>query len=323
MSKKNFKVQNVLVTGCTGFIGFNLCNNLLLLNSNVIGIDNLSASYDSSIQTNRLKKLKEHNNFSFIKADLLNFSKIKKILKKYNIDIIIHLAANVGVRESILEPLKYVDNNIKATNNLLELCRLYDINQFIFSSSSSVYGNNNGALKETMLPHPTSPYGVSKRSCELYGETYSYLYSVNFCSLRLFSVYGPHQRPDMAIHRFVHAIRQDKPIVVYGDGSTKRDFTYVDDIVKGFMKATKKRLKFEIINLGTGKSISLSSLIKKIEQYTGKKAKIIYKAKYRSDAVETLADITKAKELLDYEPKVTIDEGLKKYISWVEKNSNL
>jgi len=214
MSNINFSARNILITGCAGFIGFNLCNTLLLSKGNIIGIDNLSASYDHLIQSNRIKNLKKHKNFLFIEEDLLEIPKIKNIFKRYTIDTIIHLAANVGIRESIVEPLKYVDNNIKVTNNLLELCRMYDINQFIFSSSSSVYGNNKGYLKETMHIHPISPYAVSKRSCELYGETYSYLYNINFCSLRLFTVYGPHQRPDMAISRFVNAIRQDKAIVV-------------------------------------------------------------------------------------------------------------
>jgi len=322
MSKKSSKKKTVLVTGCAGFIGFNLCNVLLHSKSNIIGLDNLSANYDSLIQSNRVKKLKKSNNFFFIKEDLLNFSKIEMIFKKYNIETIIHLAANVGVRESIIEPLKYVDNNIKATHNLLELCRKYDVDDFIFSSSSSVYGNTKGSLNETIPSHPISPYAASKRSCELYGETYSYLYDINFCSLRLFTVYGPHQRPDMAISRFVDAIRQDRPVIVNGDGSTRRDFTYVDDIVDGFMMATKNKFKFEIINLGTGKSISLLSLIHKIEKYTSKKTKIIYNAKNKSDTCETLADISKAKKLLNYEPKVTIDEGLKKYIRWVEKYSS-
>ncbi|MHA1230777.1 MAG: NAD-dependent epimerase/dehydratase family protein, partial [Candidatus Helarchaeota archaeon] len=214
MRNNNFDAKNILITGCAGFIGFNLCKTLLLSKNNIIGIDNLSASYDHLIQSNRVKNLKKHNNFLFVEENLLAISKIKTIFKQYNIDTIIHLAANVGVRESIVEPLKYVDNNIKVTNNLLELCRMYDISQFIFSSSSSVYGSNEGYLKETMAPQPISPYAVSKRSCELYGETYSYLYDINFCSLRLFTVYGPHQRPDMAISRFVNAIRQDKAIVV-------------------------------------------------------------------------------------------------------------
>jgi len=314
-----FLRNKVLVSGCAGFIGYNLCQTLLKSNIEIVGIDNFCEGKQIQNKRELIKNLSNNKNFIFIEANLQDFDNLKRIFSNYSFQTIIHLAANVGVRESIVEPLKYVDNNIKVTNNLLELCRMYDINQFIFSSSSSVYGNNEGYLKETMYTHPISPYAVSKRSCELYGETYSYLYDINFCSLRLFTVYGPHQRPDMAISRFVDAIRQDKAIVVNGDGSTKRDFTYIDDIVDGFMRAMKKRIKFDIINLGTGKSISLSSLIKKIERYIGKKAKIIYKERCKSDAVETLADITKAKKLLGYEPKVTIDEGLKKYINWIGK----
>jgi len=313
---------DILVTGCVGFIGTNLSLALLKSGYNIIGLDNLSENYDVNIKKNRIKILNKSKVFHFVRKDLQNFAGIESIFRKNNIGTIIHLAADVGVRESIVEPIKYVDNNVKVTNNLLELSIKYDVEHFIFSSSSSVYGNNQGLLQETMIPHPVSPYAASKRSCELYGETYSYLYDINFTALRLFTVYGPHQRPDMAIARFVDSIHRNKPIKINGDGSTRRDFTYIDDIVDGFIRVMDKKFKYQIINLGTGKSITLSSLIEKIEKYTGKKAKVIYNQRNKADVEETLADITKAKELLEYNPRTSIDEGLKQYIHWYNTNIN-
>ncbi|MHA1230328.1 MAG: GDP-mannose 4,6-dehydratase [Candidatus Helarchaeota archaeon] len=311
--------MEILVTGCAGFIGSHLTKKLLEEGHTVIGIDSLDPFYSTIIKQERLEILNKYPEFKFFKNDLQEIDKIDVIFANNSIDQIIHIAARAGVRTSIKVPLSYIDYNIKVTNYLLEQSVKYSINNFIFASSSSVYGNcETIPFDEKAELNPISPYAASKRSCELYGAVYSNLYDINFTSLRLFTVYGPSQREDMAISRFTNWIDKGNKIKLYGTGESKRDFTYVDDIVNGIQLAVKKNYKNEIFNLGSGKTISIIELIRLIEEKLDKKANIEFLPPQKGDVEITLANISKANKMLGYSPQVSISNGLDKYIEWYQ-----
>jgi len=306
---------SVLVTGCAGFIGINLCMKLVKHNYSVIGIDNF-LNKNSKLNIHIITELSKNSNFKFFNVDILDRDSMESIFRKYEVRGIFHLASLVGVRESLNMPTKYLSYNTEGISIILEMCRKYDIKTFIFSSSSSVYGNCKGLMKEKMKTKPISPYAVSKRACEILGETYSYLYDIRFTALRLFSVYGPFQRPDLVINRFLNAVRKNETLTIFGDGSSKRDFSYIDDIVSGMIQAFEKKYEFQIINLGTGRPISLNYLLEKIQEHLHKKAIVTYCKRSKAEPYETFADITKAKKLLNYNPKTRFEEGLKNQIEW-------
>ncbi len=308
--------MNLLLTGCAGFIGSHLSERLLKDGHTIYGIDNLDPISDLRMKHERLLRLKKYDNFFFFQNDINDKHKMDLIFADKYIDKILHLAARAGVRTSIKLPISFVDNNIRATNILLEYSITNEIRDFIFASSSSVYGNANGPFKEDMVIEPISPYAASKRACELYGSVYSKLSKINFTSLRFFSVYGPGQRTDMAISRFTKWISLEQKIQLFGDGTIQRDFTYVDDIVEGFVLAMNKSYKNEIFNLGVGETITILQLIALIEKEVGKKALIAFLPKQKGDVNLTFADITKAEKMLNYSPKTSITDGIKKYVKW-------
>ncbi len=309
--------MEILVTGSAGFIGAHLSKALLEKGNTVIGVDNLDPFYNSNVKEERLKILNQYGNFKFFREDVTKVDNLDIIFANNSIDQIVHIAARAGVRTSINVPISYVKSNITATNILLELAVKYSVSDFIFASSSSVYGNCKiTPFVEYVDLDPISPYAASKRSCELYGFVYSNLYDINFTALRLFTVYGPSQRDDMAISRFTRWIYNDKKIQLFGDGSAIRDFTYVDDIVNGFELALKKRYKKEIFNLGTGNTISIKDLIKIIEEKLDKKAQIDFLPTQKGDMGITCADISKAKKMLGYNPVISIEQGIDKYVEW-------
>lgn len=256
---------------------------------------------------------------------MLNIESLNKIFESYKIDIVIHLAGYGGVRPSIDNPRLYIDNNIIATLNILECMKKYEIKNIIFASSSSVYGNSKESVfTETLkVSEPISPYAMTKIACEELLYTYHKLYNINVLALRFFTVYGRRQRPDLAIHKFTKLIFEEKPIPVFGDGSTKRDYTYIDDIIEWIISATNYSYNnyYEIINLGGGEPVSLEEMISVLENTIGKKAIIERKSMQKGDVIKTVSDITKAKKLLNFSPSTKFKDGIKLFIDWY-KNYN-
>ncbi len=315
--------MNILITGGAGFIGSTLADRLLKENNNVIVIDNFNDYYDISLKEQNVKNNINNPNYKLYRGDICNSELLQEIFSKNDIDTVIHTAARAGVRKSIEEPLEYIHSNIQGTVNILEQMRQHHVNKIIFASSSSVYGNCNAERfsEDLKTSEPISPYAATKLACEQFLYTYSKLYNIQAICLRLFTVYGPRQRPDLAIRKFIELIEQDKPIPVYGDGTTIRDYTYIDDIIEGFCAAIEyNKTQYEIINLGGGNPITLNNLIETIEGLMDKKAKIQNSSRQAGDVDKTISDITKARNLLNYEPKISLKNGIKNFIDW--KNSH-
>ncbi len=314
--------KHILITGGAGFIGSHLGERLVFdLDYEVTCIDNFDDFYARSIKEKNIEKLESSNQFHFVEADIRDKEALQKLIG--NFDAIVHIAAKAGVLPSIKNPLAYEDVNIKGTFNLLEFARERKIKQFVFASSSSVYGVNKNVpwSERDFVLQPISPYAATKVACELAGHTYSHLYGIRFIGLRFFTVFGPRQRPDLAIHKFAKKMLKNEPITVYGDGSTKRDYTYVSDIVDGIIAAMSyTRTDFEIINIGNNKPVTLMELIHTIETVFDKKAIIKYIEEQPGDVPITFADISKGKALLDYSPKVTLQEGLQLFKEWFLEN---
>jgi len=312
------KLMSVLVTGCLGFIGSHLTEKLLSSNYNVIGIDNIDPYYNPNYKYKNLEILKKNKNFIFIHGDFTNQKLLELLFINNEIDKVFHIGAKAGVRPSVLLPVEYARNNILSTVILLELCRKYDIKDFYFASSSSVYGNSKEIpfKEEVITSTPESPYATTKRSCELFGYTFHSLYKINFIAYRFFTVYGPRGRPDMAVYKFTKKIINDEEISVYGDGNFSRDFTYISDIINGIYLGMDKKMGYQIFNLGNEQPIKVLSLIQILEEIIGKKAKIKYVKPQKGDVKNTFADISKARKLLGYKPEVDIRTGLKKFVDW-------
>lgn len=315
-------MKSILITGGAGFIGSHLTHALLKKNYRVYCIDNFDNFYNPGIKKNNIHKFIKHKNYSFIKADVRNLNGLKLIFRKSpQFDSIIHLAARAGVRPSINNPLLYQKVNVGGTYNLLSLTVKFKAKQFIFASSSSVYGNAKVPFnEERSKTFPLSPYGATKLAGEFGCFAFHKNFGVPTTILRFFSVYGPSGRPDMAPYLFTSAIYNHKPINQYGDGSSKRDWTYIDDIVEGILQSIKKPFNFEIINLGGNKPISLSKLLLTIEKNNSKKlTKKILPARTDEGKV-TYADITKAKKLLKWKPKINFESGIKQFTEWFRNN---
>lgn len=313
--------KNILVTGAAGFIGSHLVERLLEEGYQVTGIDNFDPFYSKEIKLKNLEKARTNKNFKFIELDIRDNNKLKsELIDTY--DAIAHLAAKAGVRPSIIDPIGYQETNVYGTQNLLEFAKEKNIKQFIYASSSSVYGiNPNVPWKETdCVLNPISPYASSKISGELLGHVYSHIHKIRFIALRLFTVYGPRQRPDLAIHKFVKNGIEGKPIPFYGDGTTRRDYTYVDDIVNGFLAALNyNKSHYEIINLGNHHNISLAELVEIIQTHIGKDLIIERLPKQPGDVDQTFADISKAKTLLNWNPNTPLTEGIKNFIKYFKE----
>lgn len=318
--------MKILVTGGAGFIGSNLIDNLLRYkkDAQITCLDNFDPFYNPKIKRNNIKNHLKKPNYTFVRGDICNLTPLKsKLLKNY--DSIIHLAAKAGVIPSLQDPRMYTQVNTLGTQNLLEFARQSNCKKFIFASSSSVYGiNPNLPWSEgESVSMPISPYASTKISGELLGHVYSHLYGFQFISLRLFTVYGPKQRPDLAIHKFTKLISLGKPITIYGKGATKRDYTYIDDIVSGFIAALDySDSQYEVINLGNNKPIKLIKLIEEIEKGLGKKAIISKLPERPGDVPITYADISKAEKLLNYKPVTSLSDGLHNFINWFKKQND-
>lgn len=312
--------MNILLTGCAGFIGSHTLKKLLKENHKVIGVDNFDPFYPRVLKNQNLASI-DSNNFELIEgdlADLETYQKIDFMNEGRPFDAIIHLAAKAGVRPSIEDPLGYQRANVIATQYLLEFAKKHSIHQFVFASSSSVYGvNPNVPWRENdLVLQPISPYASTKVSCELMGHVYSRLFGIRFLGLRFFTVYGPRQRPDLAINKFVRLINEGKPIPVFGDGTTRRDYTYIDDIISGIIGALHYyKSDYEIFNLGNDQTVTLSELIETIESAMDQKATIDRQPEQPGDVPQTWADISKARNILGYNPCTRIQEGISAYIS--------
>lgn len=311
-------MKTILVTGAAGFIGSHTSKRLLEAGETVIGLDELNDYYDPAWKLDNLEKLKKYPNFHFYKADIRDLSTLKKIFANCSFDAIVHLAARAGVRPSIEQPLLYEEVNVKGTLHLLELARQHEIKQFVFASSSSVYGDQSQVpFRETdPVNAPISPYAATKKAGEMLCHTYSHLYDINCICLRFFTVYGPNGRPDMAPYIFTKAILEGKKIKKFGDGNTKRDYTYIDDIVSGIVASIDLNRRFETINLGNSNPISLNEFITTLEQITGLKMQIEELPMQAGDVKQTYANIDKANELLNYKPQTTFQIGLQKMVDW-------
>lgn len=309
--------KTVLVTGGAGFIGSNVVKRLLDDGYKVVVIDNFDEYYSVDIKENNIKEFTSNHNFTLYRIDICNMGELEKVFKNHKIYSVIHLAAKAGVRNSINNPISYIKNNIEGTVNLLELMKKYNIKKIVFASSSSVYGNSNKEKfsEDDKISEPISPYAATKSSCEQFIYAYSYLFNINAVILRFFTVYGKNQRPDLAINKFVRLIKNNKNVDVYGDGTSYRDYTYIDDIVDGIISALNyDKSRFEIINLGGGKPVALKNLISIIEKLLSKSAKKNFMPMQMGDVLKTYADISKAKKILNYNPKFPIEKGLEEYI---------
>ncbi len=318
-------MPKVLVTGFAGFIGSHLTEKLLDEGYQVVGIDDFNDYYDPSIKEGNILGFKNNKNFFSYKFDIRQKSFVEDLFNKEKPETIVHLAARAGVRPSLLQPILYEEVNVLGTLNLLESAKNNNCQKFIFGSSSSVYGEcKNTPFKETELDlKPISPYGVSKLTGENYCRTYNHLFKLPIICLRFFTVYGPRQRPDLAIHKFTKLISEGKSIPIFGDGQYKRDFTYVTEIIDGIMSSIKyTKTSFEIFNLGESHTTSVTNLVNLIENALNKKAIIDWQPLQAGDVPLTYADVSKAEKLLNYKPQTTPEEGIKKFIEWYLKDKN-
>jgi len=305
-----------LVTGCAGFIGSHLTERLLRKRCKVIGIDCFTDYYPRPAKEKNIQAALNNENFAFIEKDIVQMNKFPEV------DYVFHQAAQAGVRASWGRSFEiYTRNNILATQKMLEYYKDIDIKKFVFASSSSVYGDADELpIREETPKKPISPYGATKLAAENLCNLYYINYGVPTVSLRYFTVYGPRQRPDMAINKFVHAVLNDKKIEIYGDGTQTRDFTYISDIIQANLLAAESKVKGEVFNIGGGSRISVNNLIEVIESIVGKKAEIKYSRRQKGDAQRIYADISKAKKMLGYKPEVYIDMGIRKYVNYLCSN---
>lgn len=338
----------ILVTGCAGFIGWKVTEFALQDGHLVTGVDNLNETYDVRLKMWRLRCLSaESRNFKFHKLDIADAAALAKLFEEESdsspFDAVINLAARAGVRSSILDPWAYYETNTIGTLNLLEQCRKSGVRKFILASTSSLYGARNPRpfREDANTDASLSPYAASKKAAEVLTHVYHYLYDLDVTILRYFTVYGPAGRPDMSIFRFIRWIAEGEPVVIYGDGLQERDFTYVDDIARGTLAAlhyltTHHKPQttnhspqttnsppppiYQIINLGSDRPVPLNRVISILEELLGKKAKVVHKPAHPADVPATWADISRARELLGWEPKISLEEGLKNAVDWYIAN---
>ena len=314
-------MEKILVTGAAGFIGSKTSQKLLEAGKQVIGVDNMNDYYDVTLKTGRLEELKKKEGFTFYLLDIENLASMDTIFREGKIEAVINLAARAGVRYSIENPHVYMSTNAQGVLNLLELMRKYGVRKLVHASTSSLYAGQKMPFTEDLpVNTPISPYAASKKASEAMAYAYHYLFDLDISVLRYFTVYGPAGRPDMSIFRFIKWIDEGKPLELFGDGTQSRDFTYIDDIASGTIKALKE-LGYEIINLGGGKSpTTLNYVIGRLEELLGKKAAVNFMPFLKTDMAETGADITKAGKLLDWRPETGLDEGLAKTVAWYIEN---
>lgn len=326
-------MNTILVTGGAGFIGSHLCEKLLLDGWLVINVDNFNDFYDPAIKYHNVDETREYcsrngipgENYTVAKGDIRDIDFLKGVFRKYSPQTVVHLAACAGVRPSIQNPELYVSVNINGTTNILECLKEFGVKFHVFASSSSVYGNNEKVPFSEADPvdNPISPYAATKKAGELICYTYHHLYDINTACLRFFTVYGPRQRPDLAIHKFTKLLIEGKSIPFYGDGTTQRDYTYIEDIVDGVVKALdwvhESKKRYGVFNLGESNTISLTEMVRTLENVLGRKAVLDKLPIQSGDVDRTFADITKSKKILGYNPHTIFSEGITKFVQWYKE----
>ena len=312
--------KRLLITGGAGFIGSHLVDRLLATDiEHVTVVDDFNDFYEPEIKRNNIRHHLEDPRYQLAEADIRDRAALEQVLAKNQFDCIVHLAARAGVRPSLTQPQLYNETNVNGTLNLLEFARQRDVKQFVFGSSSSVYGINAKVpfSEDDPIRQPISPYAATKGAGELLCHTYSHLYGIRCICLRFFTVYGPRQRPDLAIHKFARLISEGKPIPVFGDGTTRRDYTYVDDIIDGVVAAINyDKSNYEVINLGESRTVELRGLIALLEKELDAHAVIDRQPPQPGDVPQTFADITRARQLLGYNPQTQIEDGLRRFVDW-------
>ncbi len=313
-------MRSILITGGAGFIGSHLVDRLLSEGDwRITVVDDFNDFYSPTIKRDNIIEHLANQNYRLVEADIRDCAALEKAFVETNFDCIVHLAARAGVRPSLQDPQLYIETNINGTMNLLELARTRGVKQLVFGSSSSVYGVNEKVpfAEDDPIFNPISPYAATKAAGELICHTYSYLYDIQIVCLRFFTVYGARQRPDLAIHKFAKLISEGKPIPVFGDGSTRRDYTYIDDIITGVRAAIDyDATNYEVINLGESRTVELRELIAILEKALGARAEIDRQPLQPGDVPQTFADISKARRLLNYNPQTQIETGIKRFIDW-------
>ncbi|NOU59883.1 GDP-mannose 4,6-dehydratase [Marinifilum caeruleilacunae] len=323
MKQENKRKQKILVTGCAGFIGSHLCERLLQVGYPVVGIDNFDPFYSIDQKMENMEGFKRHKAFSFYQLDLCQGATLQRVQE--DVSLIVHLAGKAGVRPSIEDPQGYIDSNISATRNILDFMNKRGIKKLAFASSSSVYGNNKLVpfTEDQNVDHVISPYAFSKKACELLNHSYHHLYNLDIVNMRFFTVFGPRQRPDLAIHKFLNLMMKEEAIPVFGEGSTARDYTYVEDTVDGILKTCEylfaNKNVFETINLGNSYPIRLSEMIESIAKTSGIRPIINRMPMQAGDVNQTFANIRKAQDLIGYDPKFSFEEGMKLFVEWFKR----
>ncbi|MDP4222310.1 MAG: GDP-mannose 4,6-dehydratase [Bacteroidota bacterium] len=315
--------KRILITGVAGFIGSSLADNLIRNNCIVFGIDNFDPFYERSVKEKNIADVSKQPGFSFQEGDIRDSHFIERCILEFRPDVIVHLAAKAGVRPSIKDPATYYDVNVAGTLTILEVMKKNSIKKMIFASSSSVYGNNEKVpfSEKDNVDYPISPYAATKKAGELLCHTFHHLYEMDIFCLRFFTVYGPRQRPDLAIYKFTRAIMKEEPLTLYGDGTSSRDYTYIDDIVHGIKLAISRVRGFEVINLGDSEPVSLGELVRLLEKITCRKAVRHYLPAQEGDVFRTYADIRKAGKMLNYKPATNIESGIARFVEWFRENN--
>jgi len=320
-------MRKILVTGGAGFIGSHLAERLLASGDAVVVLDSFDSYYDPSIKRRNISRALADGGerYALVEGDIRDNRILDGLFSAHRIDVVVHLAARAGVRPSIEHPVLYQDVNVTGTSNVLEACRRNGVNRLIFGSSSSVYGNTDRSpfSEDARIDRPVSPYAATKAANELQCYTYHHLFDMNIFCLRFFTVYGPRQRPEMAIHKFARLILEGTPLPRFGDGRTERDYTYIDDILDGITRAIDRVRGYGIYNLGESRRVPLTRLIEILEEECGRKAKIEERPEQPGDVRMTCADITRARADLGYDPQVPIEEGIRRFVAWLRSEGRV
>ena len=316
--------MRVLVTGAAGFIGSHTCDRLLASGHVVWGLDNLNEFYDPAIKGRNLAAARAHDRFEWVQGDILDADGLADLFTRFRPERVVHLAAWAGVRPSIERPGLYQKVNIEGTTNLLERCRADGVDRFVFASSSSVYGDREQVpFRETdNVDHPISPYAATKKAGELLCYTWHHLFGLHAHCLRFFTVYGPRQRPEMAIHKFARLMSAGEPITLFGDGTTSRDYTYVDDIVDGIVASVERVEGYRVYNIGESKTTTLSELVAHLAEALGVEPRIEYLPTQPGDVTRTFADVSRARAELDYDPQIDIVSGIRRFVDWYRQTGS-
>jgi len=317
------EVECALVTGAAGFIGSTLAESLVAAGRRVVGLDNFDPFYDEDLKRRNLERLHASDSFSFVEADIRDTAGVSRVLEDHGVSGVVHLAALAGVRPSLERPAEYADVNVTGTASVLDAAVRAGVSRVVFASSSSVYGErSDGPFRETdCVERPISPYAATKRAAELVAHTFHHAHGLPIVCARIFTAYGPRQRPDLAIRKFAERIRREESIPIFGDGSSLRDFTFVDDLVAGLTAALDSELGWAILNFGAGRTVSVVEVVEILERALQRSAKIDWLPRQTGDVSRTWADVTAAGEALGYSPQTGIEEGIVRLVEWLEEQS--